>query len=177
MADVILVRDWLKMIGAFNIGAMKAHEFETRLAILAPTLAADFPDAAFTPASAKHVAQQCKYFPVYGEVFPLLEAWQRERKLTFGMLLSDHSAYEPPPASQELPQRTEEELNHVTRLANEVVAALRHSDVEKEAYYAAQQPAWRRPAAQMTRAQLNEAYKRAGIQGPQLPKPGLRVVS
>lgn len=162
------IRDWLTYLAGLNVGALGKREVEWRLAALAPALAHEFNAKAFTPDSARYVASRCTHFPVFGEIVPLLRDWQRETKLTFGLLLSDHSAYEPPPQQ---PERTPEELEHAARLVAEVTATLRHHDGEKEAWYHRGPDNWRRPAAEMTRAQLNEAYRRESIKGPQVPEP------
>lgn len=174
MIERQIVHDWLLFVSGLNVGGLSQREVELRLAVLAPALAEEFDAKAFTPESARYVAGRCTHFPVFGEIVPLLQTWQRESKLSFGMLLSDHRAYEPPPPP---PERTEEELNHVQKLTKQVVAELQHQEAENRAHYAAKQPVWRAPARQLTRAELTEAYKRAGIKGPELPKPPLRVVA
>lgn len=74
------VRQWLKMVGALNDAAMAAEEFEVRLAVLAPALAAEFDAEIFTPDTARTVARQTPYFPVFGEICKLLEPAIREHR-------------------------------------------------------------------------------------------------
>lgn len=166
-ANTDLVRNWLKMIGALNVGAMTSDEFEWRLQVLTSALADDFPNEAFTPASAKHLASQTKYFPVYGEAFPLLQAWWREHRPTPPAI-----AWQPAP--EPIPERTPEELQHVSTVTKRILAELSRHAIETAARYRAPDtPISRR---EMTRAELTEAYKRAGLRGPELPKPPIRLV-
>jgi len=72
------IRDWLKLLGTLNVGAMDHREFTTRLNVLVPALADRFDPAAFTQQSAYHVAANCTHFPTFGEIVPLLAAWWRE---------------------------------------------------------------------------------------------------
>jgi hypothetical protein len=78
--DPNLTRNWLKMIGVLNDAAMTTEEFELRLAVLAPALAAEFAPEVFTPDSARSVARQTRYFPVFGEICALLEPASREHR-------------------------------------------------------------------------------------------------
>jgi hypothetical protein len=78
--DPNLCRNWLKMLGALNDAAMGTEEFEMRLAVLAPALAAEFPPDVFTPDTARAVARQSRYFPVFGEICALLEPACRESR-------------------------------------------------------------------------------------------------
>jgi hypothetical protein len=78
--DPNLTRNWLKMLGALNDAAMGTEEFEMRLAVLAPALAAEFPPEIFTPDTARSVARQSRYFPVFGEICALLEPACREQR-------------------------------------------------------------------------------------------------
>lgn len=76
--DTNLTRNWLKVLGALNDAAMGTEEFDIRLAVLAPALAAEFPPGVFTPDTARSVARQSRYFPVFGEICALLEPALRE---------------------------------------------------------------------------------------------------
>ena len=78
--DPNLTRNWLKLVGALNDAAMATEEFEMRLAVLAPALAAEFPPEIFTPDTARSVARQSRYFPVFGEICALLEPACRENR-------------------------------------------------------------------------------------------------
>lgn len=78
--DPNLVRDWLKMVGALNDAAMSPEEFNLRLAVLAPALAAEFDAAIFTPDTARKAARQTKYFPVFGEFCAFLEPLARDNR-------------------------------------------------------------------------------------------------
>jgi hypothetical protein len=78
--DPNLTRNWLKMVGAFNDAAMAPEEFEMRLAVLAPALAAEFAPEVFTPDTARTVARRTLHFPVFGEICELLTPMVREQR-------------------------------------------------------------------------------------------------
>jgi len=80
MARIEVVRDWLKGLGTLTAAAMSVEEAVAKLNAFGPFLAEDFADAAFTAASLKAVARQCRYFPTYGELAPLLQAWWDESR-------------------------------------------------------------------------------------------------
>jgi hypothetical protein len=104
--DPNLVRKWLKMLGALNDAAMGTEEFEMRLAVLAPALAAEFPPDVFTPDTARGVARKSRYFPVFGEICAFLEPIaqqfrERRRYLALPAPRQEHpEPYELPPAPE-----------------------------------------------------------------------------
>lgn len=161
-----LVRDWLRsfmpLVSTSNISA---DEVRLRINALAARLAANFPAEAFNDRSFEAVARRLKFFPSYAEVVEPLNAWLRDRKPTFGLQLSDHRAYEPPPKPA---ARTPHELQHVSSVVRRILGELDQHHANSQAYYASKYPNWQETRqAQMTRAELSEAYRRAGLKGPQ----------
>jgi hypothetical protein len=74
VADPAIVHDWLTYLAALNVGGLGKDEVELRLAVLAPALAEEFADEAFTPATARAVARKhTRYFPTFGELCQTLE--------------------------------------------------------------------------------------------------------
>lgn len=161
-----LVRDWLRGFMPLIQSNISPDETRFRINALAARLAANFAPRVFNDSSFEAVARVLKFFPSYAELVEPLQAWQRENKLTFGLLLSDHRAYEPVPLP---PERTEAELNHVQTLARQTVAELQHHETERLASYRKpnELPPTRR---EMTRAELTEAYRRVGLRGPEVPQ-------
>lgn len=62
--------------------------------------------------------------------------------------------------------QTQDDLDAASLAVAEVTEALERIIRERHAHYAARFPAVRRKAREMSRAELTEAYKRAGIKGP-----------
>ena len=154
---------WLNDLATISPPAPGGQELQSRIAGLASLLAGDFPPAAFSRDSFKAVARECKFFPSYAEVCAILSPWWRQHRPLPPLL--------PEPMPEPLPERTPEEIVHVEALVRQTVAALQHR--EREWPESRELPTtWK----DMTRAELAEAYKRAGIKGPDLPKPTFRVV-
>jgi hypothetical protein len=104
--DPGLTRNWLKMVGAYNIGAMTGEEIEWRLSVLAPALAAEFDPEVFTPETARTVARQTQYFPTFGEICkalePLLQQCRESRRILAlpPPRYESREPYRPPPAPE-----------------------------------------------------------------------------
>ena len=78
MADPAIAHDWLTYLAGINVGGLRQEEVELRLAVLAPALAEEFSDDAFTPATARAVARRhIRYFPTFGEICEVLEPFAR----------------------------------------------------------------------------------------------------
>lgn len=117
-ADATLVRNWLKMIGALNIGAMEPDEIEWRLAVLAPALAEEFAASVFTPETARTVARQSSYFPTFGEICKALEPLAKQHRESRAILAlpfprgESREPYQLPPPP---PERLSRHFGRVSR--------------------------------------------------------------
>lgn len=78
--DLQHIRDWLKALGSLCAGAASPSDASSKIAAYAPLLAADYPQAAFGPASLAAIARQCKFFPSYAELCEHLSAWWKENR-------------------------------------------------------------------------------------------------
>jgi hypothetical protein len=146
-----LIRDWLKALGVRIAPSMEAGEFAGRIAVLAQDLAAEFPAEAFCHETLLLVGRQCRYWPNLAELCDALEPWMRRWRAS--------RAYALLPAAS--------------------------NQASREPYDPGPAPAWcfeggpqqqvkdRGPvkAQFLTRGQLNEAYRRAGVKGPVVPGP------
>jgi hypothetical protein len=157
MADQQVTRRWLIDLGKLTAARSSHDEAADFVASCAPMLAMRFPDPAFNVRSLEAVAAQCKYIPTYGELVALLRAWWQAYRPPQAAL--------PPPPSRQRGEPTPDEIQHVTRVVEDTIAALRS---------AVQPPEDHRPVARcLSREQLNQAYERAGVQGPVTPaSPG-----
>jgi hypothetical protein len=100
---------------------MSRDEATMKLAAFVPLLLDRFPDGAFTAASLEHCAAQAvKGFPTYGELAAWLAAWWRQHRPA-------PPALPAPPPIRQRDEPTPEEIEHVTRVAAEAIAALRSS--------------------------------------------------
>jgi hypothetical protein len=99
-----------------------------RLGAFVPLLMDRFPDAAFTTASLEAVAARCvKGFPTYGELAAYLADWWRANRPAPPALPA------PPPIRQRA-EPTPDEIEHVTLVTRETVAALRSIAQPEVAY-------------------------------------------
>lgn len=157
------------MLGTITATQGTISEFETRVSALATLLSDDFPPAAFNRESLAEVARACKFFPSYAEVYAVLSPWWRAHR--------PHVPELPAPEPYRPRIWTEEEIAGVSQTVREVTAALTQSEAERRARYAQASRALPLNRREMTRAELTEAYQRAGVKGPQPPKaPLLRAV-
>lgn len=157
------IRDWLKALGVLVAASMSAEEASSRIDALTPHLAAEFPPGAFCRASLTAVARQCRYFPNLAEACDALAPWWREHRQLPPSL--------PEPIPRLPPLRSLEEAEAAHRIVLEAVAELRANDNERAASYAKSRPFHKPQHHHLTRAELNEAYRRAGIRGPQVLQP------
>jgi hypothetical protein len=101
--------------------SISRQEAEMKLAAYVPLLKDRFPDGAFTTASLEHVAARAlKGFPTYGELAAWLAEWWRDHRPM-------PPALPPPPPIRQRDEPTPEEIEHVTRVTAEAIAALRSS--------------------------------------------------
>jgi len=155
MADQQVTRRWLIDLGKLTAARSSHDEAADFVASSAPMLALRFPNEAFNIRSLEAVAAECKYIPTYGELVALLRAWWQAHRPA-------PPALAPPPIRQR-GEPTPDEIQHVTRVVEDTIAALRS---------AVQPPEDHRPVARcLSREQLNRAYQRSGVQGPQTPAP------
>jgi len=153
MADQVLVRRWLVDLSRLTAARLSHDEAVDFAQTFAPMLAMRFPNEAFNIVSLEAVAAECKYLPAYGELVPKLREWWRQHR--------PHPPALPPPPIRERDEPTEEECAHVTRVAEEAIAALR-SDAQPVADY-------RRPVSRhLTREQLELAYRAAHLTSPRV---------
>jgi hypothetical protein len=121
-----------------------------------------FPDAAFSHASLDYVAAECRHgVPTYADVRRHLGVWWKHNRPQTPEL---HAPVKPLPAL-----RTPEEAAEAHRTTVRAMAELKAQGERHNAAFlkaTGQQPT---QPHHMTRAQLNEAYKRAGLKGPDAP--------
>lgn len=80
-ADRAVIDKWLVMLAtATASGGMALADLEAKVTLYGDFLASEFDAGAFTRRSLQDVAAQCKFFPAYGELVPLLRAWWRENR-------------------------------------------------------------------------------------------------
>jgi hypothetical protein len=152
MADEAHTRQWLVTLGRLTTARLTTDEAADFVAVVAPALASRFTDAALTFASAEAVAANCKHLPSYGEIVPLLRHWWRENRPQPPAL--------PPPPIRVRGEPSDDEREHASRTVEDVVAWLRSNAQPPDEYR-------NKPASRhLSRAELNEAYRRAGVKGP-----------
>jgi hypothetical protein len=139
---------------------MSSEEATGRVNALTPHLAAEFPPSAFCRASLTAVARQCHYFPNFAECCAALSPWWREHRPLPPAL--------PEPVPELPPLRSPEEAAAARAVAAKAIAALRASDTEHEAQRAKDLPPYRTYRNHLTRAELDEAYRRANLRSPHL---------
>ena len=125
---------------------------------------ADFPDAAFTPASLDHVASKCRGgVPNYADIRSHIADWWKRNRPPLPEL--------PPPDPLPKP-RTKEELDWAERTSLKAQREVARIAAQNHAAFVA---AYGRPpdtplkALHLTPWQLVEAYRQAGITRPNLP--------
>jgi hypothetical protein len=153
---------WFAMLAKLT-SPMESSAAAQAFAAYAPMLAS-FPDDAFTIASLEHVAANCRHgVPTYADLREHLAAWWRDnRPRPTAILGRDTSIPEP------RTEPTDAERAYVRSLVANLTAEL-HAN-HAEVYNRAEKPqgAPYKPAPPLTREQLAEHYKRAGISGPKL---------
>jgi len=151
------IRDWLWQLAARVLPSMHETELTGRINLLAADLAEEFSAAAFTHASMLRVARCCgRYFPNFAEVCEPLAAWWKE-----GQTEREYAArYDrlPPPAQSREPY----DPGPAPDWCFEGGPRFR-KDSDPQAKPEQVQ------ANYLTRAELNEQYRRDGLKGPVLP--------
>ena len=116
-----IVREWLVSLGILTAISISREEARIKLAAFVPMMMSDFEDSAFTKESLNHVAKACvKGFPTYPELHNHLRDWWRANRPAL-------PALPPPPPIRQRGEPTPEEIEHVTRVVAETIAALRAS--------------------------------------------------
>lgn len=90
MTDPRAVVSWLNDLATLTAGNAPLADSRAKVAALTGMLATDYPPEAFSRASLRHVARECKFFPSYAELVAILDAYRRANDA----LLIPH---EPPP--------------------------------------------------------------------------------
>jgi hypothetical protein len=179
MHDHAQIRDWLKLLAGCCRNTISTDELQAKLGLYAPMLAAEFPnDGWFCPASLREVAAHCTFFPSYAELCEQLRAWQKSRNPypIYGEAAGQHAIEAPTSAwNTPLPEKRGAQSDDERHWASETVRSVSAQLAE---IGEAKQDALRPPpkAMPLNRAQLVEAYKRAGVKGPQLPEPQAEVL-
>lgn len=153
-------KQWLAMLAKLT-SPMESTTAAQGFAAFLPMLA-DFPDAAFSPASLDHVASNCHHgVPNYADVRRHLGAWWMRNRPEVPELAA------PLPPLPELRTKAEAERAHRTSLkAQRDLAEI--GERNNAAFLKAHQ-AMQPKALHLTREQLTEAYRRAGVKGPVVP--------
>lgn len=129
-----VVRQWCQSLGILSAVSISRQEAEMKLAAYVPLLADRFPDGAFTTASLEYVARQAiKGFPTYGELAAWLAEWWRATR-------PPPLALPAPPPIRQRGEPTPEEIEHVTRVVAETIAALRAGAQPVEEWRTARTP-------------------------------------
>ena len=169
------IRDWMKALAVLIAPSMSSDEIRARIDALVPHLAAEYPPHVFCPEALTHTAKLCKFFPNFAELCEHLSAWQRPLYPVYGEA-AGRIAHEAPPPKQRGAQSDEERAwaTDTVRRVSAQLAAL--GEAKRDAMQAQLPP---RPAAPtLSRAQLVEAYRRAGVKGPQIAEaPPLRAAA
>ena len=150
---------WLSMLAKLT-SPMESSAAAQAFAAYVPMLQ-QFPPEAFTIASLEHVAANCRHgVPTYADLREHLSAWWRDNRPRPTALAA------PLPEPRGAP--TDEERAYVRNLVTNLTAEL-HANYA-EVYSRAEKPqgAPYKPAPPLTREQLAEHYKRAGVPGPKV---------
>lgn len=157
-------QQWIAMLAKLTApmhSAVAAKAFTAYLPMLA-----DLPDEAFCQASLEAVVLEVGHAPPYGVLRKALGEWWRQHRPT-------PIGIEPPAPPPPRPPPDDTERAAVSRTVGMIIAGLREVTRQREF----QMPALRtKPFAELSREQLAEAYRRAGLAGPHVPTK-LRVVA
>lgn len=152
-------KQWLAMLAKLT-SPMESTVAAQGFAAFLPMLA-DFPDAAFTPESLDFVASNCHHgVPNYADVRTHLGAWwKRNRPQTEAL-----------PAPDPLPKlRTKEEAEWAARTTAKARRDLEMIGERNNAAFMTAHQTTQPKALHLSREQLTEAYRRAGVKGPAIP--------
>ena len=150
---------WIAMLAKLTSpmeSTTAAQAFNAYLPMLA-----DFPDAAFTPASLDHVASKCRGgVPNYADLRSHIADWWKRNRPELPEL--------PPP--DPLPKlRTKEEAEWAARTTAKARRDLEAIGERNNAAFLKAHQAMQPKALHLTREQLTEAYRLAGVKGPAIP--------
>ena len=154
-------KQWLAMLAKLT-SPMESTTAAQGFAAFLPMLA-DFPNEAFTPESLDHVASNChRGAPNYADVRRHIgEWWKRNRPQTEAL-----------PALDPLPKlRTKAEAEWAARTSAKAQRDLEEIGRRNNAAFLTAHQAMKPKALHLTREQLNEAYRLAGVKGPNVPAP------
>ena len=152
-------KQWLAMLAKLT-SPMESTTAAQGFAAFLPMLA-DYPDAAFTHASLDYVASECRGgVPNYGDVRRHLGAWWKRNRPEVPEL----------PAPDPLPKlRTKEEAEWAARTTAKARHDLEAIGERNNAAFLKAHQAMQPKALHLTREQLTEAYRLAGVKGPAIP--------
>ena len=117
---LIAITAWLTRLKDLTVGSRQDdREMKDQIALYALVLIEDFDADAFTMLSLVAVAGQCKFWPAYGELRPLLRSWWQENRPLPVMIASEIAT----PSRRSDP--TPEEIAYVHAKTQEAIAAMR----------------------------------------------------
>ena len=150
-------QQWLAMLAKLTAPMDSTTAAQAFVAYL-PMLT-DFPDEAFCPASLDVVATQCGYAPSYGALRKALGEWWKQHRPPSAAIEA------PPPPKPRIPP-DDFERAAVSRSVREILTGFSEVTRQREA----QLPQHiTRPLPQFSRELLNEMYRQAGLNGPEVP--------
>jgi hypothetical protein len=118
-----VITSWLTRLRDLTItGRQDRDQVKDQLALYATMLAEDIDVGAFTMRSLGSVAGECKFWPAYGELKPLLSAWWRDHRPLPTMICAPTPVASAP---QGRPERTAEEIEYVTSRVKMAIGAMR----------------------------------------------------
>ena len=179
MADLIIAQRWLLQLGKAVAVRASSDDADDFVETMAPMLAHRFPNEAFSFDALEYVAAQSKFLPTYGELVERLSAWKRSQNPyriwggkaeaeLLAMIPPDHRIERDP---EKRGAQNDEQRRHASELVRSVSEQLAVLGEAKRDAMQAQLPP-RPPAQVLSRAQLVEAYRQAGVKGPQVvPEP------
>jgi hypothetical protein len=160
---------------------MGPEEASARIDALTPHLATEFPPRVFCRASLTHTAKLCRFFPNFAELCEHLSSWQRSQNPypiwgseaeLLAMIPPEHRIERDP---EKRGAQNDAQRDAATELVRNVSAQLAAIGEAKQDAIRAQLPP-RPQVMPLNRAQLVEAYRRAGVKGPQTPEPQAEVL-
>lgn len=153
-------KQWLAMLAKLT-SPMESTAAAQGFAAFLPMLT-DFPDAAFTPASLDHVASNCHHgVPNYADVRTHLGAWWKRNRPEVPELAA------PLPPLPKL--RTKAEAEWAARTTAKARRDLELIGERNNTAFMTAHQATQPKVLHLTREQLTEAYRRAGVKGPVVP--------
>ena len=74
------IAGWLNDLAVLTAGSQPIADAKAKVAAYAGMLAEEYPAAAFSRASLRHVAERCKFFPSYAELYEALGGWWKDNR-------------------------------------------------------------------------------------------------